>query len=131
MVRKAEIARNYFLYKDALRWEAQELKFKLPERIDLIQFHVPMFPSWSLKKKEALLGQPHKQRPDFDNYLKALVDALAPEDGYIWSCKVEKFWTKEGEGRICIYIMTDDERSQLNEILSSFDLTYQKDLRYV
>ena len=31
--------------------------------------------SWSLKKKKAMNGKPHRQTADIDNLLKALIDA--------------------------------------------------------
>ena len=118
-------AQRYHNYKDAIRWEAKQLKFELPARIDLIQLHIPMFPSWSKKKKKALVSQPHQQKPDVDNYVKAILDALAPEDGYIWTIKVEKFWTTENNGRFCIYVMTEEERGTINKIISGFKIDKQ------
>ena len=47
---------------------------------DAVLFKIGACASWSKGKRAALLGQPHRQRPDLDNLLKALLDALLPED---------------------------------------------------
>jgi Holliday junction resolvase RusA-like endonuclease len=59
---------------------------------------MPMPKSWSLKKKEVMNNKPHRQRPDLDNLLKALFDALCPDgDAHIWDGKVSKIWGFEGK----------------------------------
>lgn len=40
--------------------------------------------SWSRKKKNELFGQPHMQKPDVDNLLKAFMDAIVPDDSTVW-----------------------------------------------
>ena len=57
-----------------------------------VTFYLPMPMSWSAKKRKAMEGQPHTQRPDWDNLAKALCDALFEEDGHIWGMWVEKRW---------------------------------------
>ena len=67
-----------------------------------IIFILPMAKSWSCKKKEKMNGEPHTQRPDIDNLLKALLDAIYEEDCGIWSLsKIEKRWGKVGQIKIC------------------------------
>lgn len=61
-----------------------------------ITFYIPMPKSWSLKKKDEMLGQPHQQRPDIDNLIKAFLDALCEDDSYIFSVKAEKRWDFSG-----------------------------------
>lgn len=41
-----------------------------------ITFGIPMPPSWPEKKKKKMHGTPHTSKPDLDNLLKALIDAL-------------------------------------------------------
>lgn len=53
--------------------------------------------SYSAKKKGLLLGKPHDKKPDIDNILKALLDALFKNDSGIASVKAEKFWD-DGRG---------------------------------
>lgn len=67
-----------------------------------ITFFVPMPKSWTNKKKEKLESQPHKQRPDLDNYVKAFLDALHKEDSHIWNIEATKRWTQTGKGCIVV-----------------------------
>jgi Holliday junction resolvase RusA-like endonuclease len=52
----------------------------LPESGAHITFVMPMPPSWSKKKREQHDGKPHQSKPDCDNMLKALMDALFDDD---------------------------------------------------
>lgn len=64
---------------------------------DRITFHIAMPASWSKAKRAATRGQPHQQRPDLDNMLKALMDAVLPEDCSIWLLgSVQKRWADSG-----------------------------------
>jgi Holliday junction resolvase RusA-like endonuclease len=60
--------------------------------------------SWSKKKKDLMLGKPHKQRPDIDNLAKAFMDALLPEDSHVFSLTAEKYWSNEPS----IVVLTDE-----------------------
>lgn len=57
-----------------------------------VSFYIPMPPSWSDKKRAEYLGKPHQQKPDIDNLLKALFDAVFEDDAHIWSVDAEKRW---------------------------------------
>lgn len=61
-----------------------------------VEFYLPMPPSWSQKKRLAMEGAPHQQKPDVDNLLKGLMDALCEEDSYVFNVQVSKFWASEG-----------------------------------
>lgn len=91
---------KYFNWKDELNRLAHELgiPLDLPGQIQSIIFMVPMPKSWSVKKKNSMYSKPHQSRPDLDNYLKALQDALCKEDSHIYSIKGElgKYWNTEG-----------------------------------
>lgn len=63
---------------------------------DTIVFHIPMPKSWSKKKKQQMAEQYHKQRPDCDNLLKALLDAIYDEDSHISNVSVIKRWAYDG-----------------------------------
>lgn len=60
-----------------------------------IIFHVQMPPSWSKKRREEFSGKPHQQKPDIDNMLKALFDALYADDAHIWRVDAEKRWAED------------------------------------
>lgn len=51
--------------------------------------------SWSAKKRTAMSGKPHQQRPDTDNYIKAIQDALCEDDSYIYDVRGTKYWSSE------------------------------------
>ena len=62
-----------------------------------IRFHLPMPRSWPKYKRAQLDGQPHRQKPDLDNLLKALLDALHGDDAHIASLgQLEKRWAQQG-----------------------------------
>lgn len=90
---KRPVVLRYFAYKDTLRlhWGSQEL----PERLRLV-FVLPMPKSWSEKRREAMDGQPHQQRPDTDNLTKAVKDSLAIDDSYVWDEHSTKYWGRTG-----------------------------------
>lgn len=63
-------------------------------------FILPMPKSWSQKKWAQMLGQPHQSRPDADNLIKALGDALYSDDSHLWHYAVTKLWGEVGQIRI-------------------------------
>lgn len=62
-----------------------------------IVFRIPMPKSWSNKKKSEMNGKPHTQRPDIDNLLKSVMDAVLPEDSHIHSIYIKKQWAVTGQ----------------------------------
>lgn len=89
---------RYFDYRDVVRKSVGDLK-QVPDHITAV-FHLPMPESWPKKKRHAMLGKPHKQKPDLDNLDKGLKDALFAEDGAIWSGQQRKLWCYSGQERI-------------------------------
>ncbi|WLD56899.1 RusA family crossover junction endodeoxyribonuclease [Salinispirillum sp. LH 10-3-1] len=73
------------------------LKAQLPPSGTHVTFVLPMPKSWSAKKKQAMNGKPHTQRPDADNMLKALCDAIHEEDSGIWDVRITKVWGESGQ----------------------------------
>jgi len=51
--------------------------------------------SWSKKKMASLFGEPHKQRPDLDNLIKSVNDALLKEDSVVYHFEACKYWALE------------------------------------
>jgi Holliday junction resolvase RusA-like endonuclease len=41
-------------------------------------------------------GMPHKQKPDADNLLKSVLDAVYASDAHVWDIRVIKLWADEG-----------------------------------
>lgn len=62
----------------------------------LIKFNIPMPTSWSQKKKDALCTAPHKNKPDIDNLIKAVLDALLEEDQAVHTISATKVWSTKG-----------------------------------
>lgn len=91
--KKRPAVTRYWAFCDQLReqWGDEPL----PEAVSMF-FQLPMPNSWSKKKKAELAGKPHKQRPDIDNLMKAVMDALCEDDSYIHSVKARKEWSKIG-----------------------------------
>ena len=80
--KKRPIVLKYWNFKDHLKAQAEQEKFILSDDIT-IRFEIEMPKSWSKKKKHKMLWSPHRQRPDIDNLVKAVLDSLAKEDSYI------------------------------------------------
>jgi Holliday junction resolvase RusA-like endonuclease len=57
-----------------------------------ILFVFPMPAYWSHKKKNLMVGTPHQQRPDLDNLVKGLWDAVFDDDSWIYYMSAEKRW---------------------------------------
>lgn len=72
----------------------------LPVCCSHVTFVMPMPPSWSKKKRAAHAGQPHQQKPDADNLLKALMDAIYHDDCAVWDVRVTKLWGETGSIKI-------------------------------
>lgn len=66
-----------------------------PVRLTVIATFAPPA-SWSKKKTAALIWQPHTQRPDLDNCLKAIADGLNriawADDGQVAEVVAKKLW---------------------------------------
>ena len=87
---------RYREFCDQVRAAGIEIKQQGSE----ITFYLPMPKSWSKKKRQEMDGQPHKQKPDLDNIIKALLDAVHDEDCEVWSLAAEKRWSEKGGVRI-------------------------------
>ena len=70
-------------------------KVTLPEDGAHVIFYLAMPKSWSRRKKEKMLGQLHKQTPDWDNLAKALCDAIYGNDACISDIRISKYWAYE------------------------------------
>ena len=77
----------------------------MPEAGGHIIFVLPMPGSWSQKKRLLMNGKPHQQKPDADNMIKALMDALFADDAHIWDFRVTKLWGERGQ----ILISTNEQ----------------------
>lgn len=63
----------------------------------MICFYLSMPKSWSKKKRDLMKGQAHQETPDLDNLLKAVNDALLPQDKIIYRVEASKWWAEIGK----------------------------------
>lgn len=107
---------RYFAFCDELRFKYGGNR--LPEELYVVAM-LPMPKSWSDKKKRLMMGKPHQQKPDADNLLKAVQDALAKDDSYIWDARITKLWGYEGKLMITeLLTFPYSNRSDIDAILS-------------
>ena len=69
-----------------------------------ITIYFPIPESWSEKKRLAARGFPKLTRPDTANVLKAVEDALWPEDAGLWQERVRKIYDDGNGPRVVINI---------------------------
>ncbi|MGQ0329406.1 RusA family crossover junction endodeoxyribonuclease [Citrobacter portucalensis] len=89
--KRPEVLR-YRAFCDEVRLQGIEL----PESDAHVTFILPMPASWSKKKRADFNGKPHQIKPDFDNMMKALMDAIYENDAHIWDARVSKLWGETG-----------------------------------
>lgn len=70
---------------------ADSIGFEMPEDAFSVIIYFPMPKSWTKKKKAIMAGLRHKSRPDFDNCIKGIVDAIYYKD------KSSRFIRKKGD----------------------------------
>jgi Holliday junction resolvase RusA-like endonuclease len=64
-----------------------------------VVFHLPVPKSRRKGKSRIVPASPHLGKPDADNLVKAVLDALFEDDSGVWRIVAEKRWTYD-EGRI-------------------------------
>lgn len=84
---------RYFTFRD----EVKKLGVNVNESGDAIVFVMPMPNSWSKAKKKSYDGSPHQQKPDSDNLLKSLLDAIFKDDSHVWDVRISKIWGIKGQ----------------------------------
>ena len=72
------------------------LKGLMIENMNTVVFRIAMPKTWSKKKKIEMNETPHQQKPDIDNLLKAVMDAVLDDDSHISSISVYKIWAHQG-----------------------------------
>ena len=77
--------------------EVRRQGVELPESGSHVTFIIPMPASWSKRKRAEFNGKPHQAKPDFDNMMKALMDAIYEDDAHIWDSRVTKLWGEKGQ----------------------------------
>lgn len=86
---------KYRAWADKARENAPPLPGQ-PDRLDLIAFFtIPA--SYSKRRREGLRGMPHRVKPDVDNVVKAVMDALVEKDQCVHELRAKKRWD-DGNG---------------------------------
>jgi len=92
----SKAVQKYRLFADTVRL----YDINIPDAGYHITFVLPMPKSWAKKKRAAMDGKPHQQKPDKDNLEKALLDAArkghVSDDCTIWDGRVSKLWGETG-----------------------------------
>ena len=86
---------RYWEFRDEVRLR----KVVLPDRCHVV-FVMPMPASWRDDYRYAMRHSPHTKKPDIDNLLKALLDAVFANDAHIHTIRAEKIWGERGEIRV-------------------------------
>jgi Holliday junction resolvase RusA-like endonuclease len=63
-----------------------------PVRLSL-ECHLPCPASWSFGQRVERTGDPHTAKPDLDNLVKGVMDALLDNDAYVTEIHATKYWT--------------------------------------
>lgn len=93
--KKRPVVERYHQFRDDLRYACKSNNFELGDTFEII-FYIPMPKSWSKKKMIKMYNTPHNQKPDIDNLVKAVMDALMTDDKQVWKIKAEKRWSDLG-----------------------------------
>jgi len=87
---------RYRQYCDKLRADCEHHGWTLPDSVAMT-FVIAMPVSWSKKKRREMLGCHHSCKPDIDNLIKGVLDALRPDDDSgVWRVSAVKRWGKCG-----------------------------------
>lgn len=93
----------------------------IPRNGMMFFFLIRVSPSWTKKKKKAHEWQPHENKPDIDNQLKLVYDALYKDDSMIHTTFATKLYVPQDypEG---VVILQDEKfmSSVVSEILEEF-----------
>ncbi len=105
---RPRVTRYAVFYSKAYEGFRKDFKRLLGHRMELtgaisatVSFDIAMPKSWTKKKKLELEGKPHTQKPDIDNFLKAVLDGMNghyyEDDSQIAMIHSQKTWAKEGK----------------------------------
>ena len=89
--KKRACVMRYWAFKDKVR----DAGIEIGEVVQVV-FFVPMPKSWSKSKRKEMNNKPHQQKPDIDNYLKALLDAVLDDDSHVYHVSASKYWSETG-----------------------------------
>ena len=95
---------------------------KEPIKVDM-HFGMPIPKSWSTKKRIAAIGKPHSSRPDVDNLIKFVSDALNEilwdDDAIIYQVRGTKTYTTNP--KTLIFVMKCDDEDELVPLSANYE----------
>ena len=91
---------RYWAYKASLQTIATNLHYQMGNVL-IVEFLMPMPKKWGQEERMKMLFTPHMQKPDSDNIVKGLQDAMMKNDESIYELHVRKIWSLEP--KIIIY----------------------------
>lgn len=95
--RERPVVKRYRAFKKELQLLCAICQWQPKDELE-VTFVLPIPKSWSQRKKRKMVGQPHKQRPDLDNLVKAFKDSLFIEDSHVHTYhKMQKIWGERGQ----------------------------------
>lgn len=95
--------REYIAWRDDVALAFGDVALNGPLEV-VADFLLPMPASWSNRKRQRMDGVPHAgARPDIDNLLGGLMDALLPHgDGRVVAARARKRWAIAGAIRVVV-----------------------------
>ena len=72
-------------------------KLPVDPKMVTVYAYFPFPKSYSKKKRKELASKAHRVKPDCDNVLKGVMDALFKNDSGIYHAMIKKYWD-DGEG---------------------------------
>lgn len=110
-------ANKYMVFRNQLEWLLKEQNFELGYGIKII-FLLPFKKNWSKGQCELMRGQPHLEKPDADNMLKAFIDVACKRDEKVYNKDVHKFWWDRG---LIVVMRNEPEYTHLSQITRAYD----------
>lgn len=89
---------KYNAYKKDVRAYCEINEINVPDSGAHIIFYIPVPQSWRPSKKSLHHLKPHQSKPDLDNLIKALKDAVMSEDKSVWDYHLSKLWINQETG---------------------------------
>ena len=96
--KKRPIVERYHAYCDKIREQVNGDYLSGGFGQVYVLAYIKMPKSWPKSKKSCMYGRYHRQKPDADNILKGVIDALFKDDSIIWHASIQKFWEDKDEG---------------------------------
>ena len=101
---------RWFAFKDAFILAAKQAGY-CPDTDNILELAVTarfaMPRSWSATKRMVNEGEHHRSKPDCDNILKAVADALTKEDSGIYHMAIYKYWSCPEYAGLTVYMKLD------------------------